>query len=1383
MGAVETKVPKPGDLENQPEIKLQKRWFSFLLSKKVPPIPSEEERPEYPERSSNPISLMMFWWMNSLFQVGYKRTIHEEDLWKLDDPQKIDVLYEKFKFHLTKSITKEEDKFILKKCLERNESIETSSFSRVEDLEDFIISKSTIIGALWKTLWFDYSTGVVLKGFSDAANALAPLLQKKLTNFVEYRVLGLEDNVGSGVGYAIGCCLLILFSGITINFAFYRLMMTGGKCRCILTRMMLEKSMTMNAQAKHKFPSSQINNIMSTDLNRIDFGIGIFSLVFCFPVSMIIAIVLLLVNIGVSALVGLGAFLVLFAILGFSFSKLVNLRKAASKFTDIRVKLIKELLKNFKMIKFYSWESSYQARIENARILEMKHILKMQGLRNILIAVSLALPNLASMSAFLVMYKISNGRTAGDVFSSLSLFQIVAIQFMLLPMALATAADAKVGFERISKFMSSKDINSDDFMIEALNDDKLAIEVVDASFEWDHFDDEEGQGAEDDVDLKKNVDQKSDAHSNSTSISDEDKKSKKYFSGLSNIDFSINKGEFIVVTGSIGSGKSSLLCALAGFMKRTEGSVHASSKPLLCGYPWIKNATIRENILFGRKYDSKKYDEVVNACSLINDFKQFEGGDLTEVGERGITLSGGQKARINLARAVYADHDIILLDDVLSAVDAKVGRHIVDSCFLGLLKDKTRVLATHQLSLINDADRMIFMNGDGSISVGEIEYLKANNPNINQLFQYQDKKKKEIENEETLKQEEYKNFQEEKELLKQETKLELNEKEVKIIADEEKAVNGFGLEVYMHYLSAGFGAFGVFFLPMFVSFLVFSTFCNYFSNTWLSFWIDNKFDGRSKSFYEGLYIMFTFLYAFFLVFECIAMGYFTNSASKTLNIMATRRILKVPMSFMDVSPMGRVLNRFTKDTDVLDNEIIEQLRMAINPTSNIVATFILCIIYLPWFAIAVPVVIFIYATITSYYQATSREIKRIDAVKRSFVYSHFNETLSGQDTIKAYNRENEFLEDMTRLMDNQNEAFFLTLAAQRWLGSNLTLVTMGFVLIIALLCCFRVFNIGAASTGLLLTYAMNIPNLLSLALRAITQVENEFNSVERLNHYAYDLMQEAPHEIPENDPPTSWPQSGGIMFENVNMKYRPELPHVLKNVNINIKPHEKIGFCGRTGAGKSTVMTCLYRLTEFEGKIIIDDVDISNIGLHSLRSKLTIIPQDPVLFVGTIRSNLDPFNEHSDDSVWNALVTSGLIKADELAEAKNQTNDDENMHKFHLLRLVEDDGTNFSLGERQLIALARALVRKTKILILDEATSSVDYETDALIQKTIASEFSDCTILSIAHRLKTIVNYDRIVVMDKGEIVEFDTPLNLFKNGGIFRSMCDQSGIVESEFA
>ena len=1424
-------VKSSEDIEHQQDVQLkrQKRMLSFLFPKNVPPIPTLDERKPYPESKSNYVSQMMFWWLNPVLKVGYQRTLTDNDLFYLNEEQTVDHLYNEFKNYFEYEVLKAARKFLIRKKIDPS-TLTLNKISDINDndyhktvLKDFVIPTYVIPLCLFKTMKIDYLFGIISKILSDVANSTNPLLQKKLINFVEYKSFGLESNVGKGVGYAIGVCLLIFFSSITINHAFHKFMICGASARGILTRLLLDKSLSIDAKGNHDFTASKVQSMISTDMNRIDMAIGFFPFLLTTIIPIGICIGLLIWNIGVAALVGIGIFLLILVIFGVCVKRLLLLRKNISKYTDIRVDLMKELLKNYKMIKFYSWENSYSERIKEARSTEMKQVLNLQSLRNVLVSLAFAMPLLASMATFCTAFDITTTKSAADIFSSLTLFQVLAVQFMLVPMSLTMTTDLVFSSKKLSEFISTGDIKEEEFKFHEFKDDTLALKIESGDFEWETFDDEEeDQDDEKDgkekrssrksLDSKKIIgDENIDSNSRSTttdsiekvtslskSIDTANAVSKTEFMGLHNINLQIKKGEFIVVTGSIGSGKSSLLNAMSGLMKRTHGDVFVDGELLLCGYPWVQNATIRENILFGKPFDSEKYDAVVEACSLLSDFDQFPGGDMTEVGERGITLSGGQKARINLARAVYADTNIILLDDVLSAVDAKVGRHIVDECILGLLKDKTRIMATHQLSLINFADRMIFLNGDSTVDIGTIDELKSRNTKFKNLLSYQSESKdKDDESELDLPME-----VDQEAIKEQEIKLQLNQvltnksklttedkvpkadhEIVRIVGDEEKAVNALELKVYLNYGKLAFGRFKLFSPILFLTFAIITTFCNYFSNTWLTFWIEGKFEGRPTAFYMGLYIMFSFLYTFCLGIMFYLLCYYTNTASKLLNLNATQKILHVPMAFMDVSPLGRVLNRFTKDTDVLDNELVEQLRQFINPFCNVIGTIILCIIYIPWFAIAVPLIVLFYVVIANYYQASAREIKRLEATKRSLVYSHFNEVLSGKDLIKAYRVQDTVKEKLDRLIDSQNEAYFLTLVNQRWLGANLSILAFAIVFIVAMLCVFTVFHISAASTGLLLTYVINLTGILTMMMRALTQVENEFNSVERINHYAFDLAQEAPYEIPENDPAPSWPESGEITFENVSMKYRPELPYVLKDISLSINKTEKVGFCGRTGAGKSTFMTCLYRFSEFEGEIKIDNVDISKLGLHTLRSKLTIIPQDPVLFIGSIRDNLDPFHEHDDDKLWHALSTAGLINKEDLENVKKQLNDDENLHKFHLNKIVEDDGANFSIGERQLIALARALVRKTKILILDEATSSVDYETDYKIQQTIAKEFKDCTILCIAHRLNTILNYDKIVVMNEGKIVEFDEPKKLYMNeSGLFRNMCQQAKITLQDF-
>ncbi|KAM9927655.1 hypothetical protein OXX59_002391 [Metschnikowia pulcherrima] len=1417
------------------ELQLQKRLLTPFLRKTVPPIPDEDERREYPKKV-NPLSYLFFWWLHPVMGVGYKRTLTPADMYKLNDDIKVETLTRKFQDIFNDRLKKAQDAHVMKKVKARGELPETSSVDEYGDLSDFEVPKHMLTIALFLTFKWQYSLACILLVLASVGSSTTPLLSKKLIQFVELRALSLPVDIGDGVGYAIGCSILVLITGLLMNHTFQNSMLTGAQAKAVLTKAILDKSFKLNGQSKHDYPVSKITSMMGTDLARIDFALGFQPFIFSFPVAVGIAIGILCHNIGAPAMVGIGVTFVFIAAMGLVTKKLFAYRASANTFTDARVNYMKEVLSNLKMIKFYSWEFPYFERITENRTKEMRIIYNMQMVRNMIVSVAMSLTLFASMASFLVVYATSGStKTPADIFSSVSLFNSLTQQIFMLPLALSTAADAAVGIRRVASFLASQEADREALktevrpeMVEYMETENLAIKVSNATFKWDSYekDDTESDSAtlhdgkksektgkfgkssksakssksSDSPDSAETADEKhvqSVDSGKSLLTSSSSELETTIFDSLRNIDLEIKKGEFVAITGLIGTGKTSLLNAVAGFMSRKAGHVDIVGSLLLCGVPWIQNTTVKENILFGNALDEKKYQDVIYACSLESDLEILPAGDQTEIGERGITLSGGQKARINLARAVYANTDIILLDDVLSAVDARVGKHIVNSCLLGLLGDRTRILATHQLSLIGDADRIVFLKGDGTVEVGLMDDLKRRVPEFRELMAYNAETKDDEEEEGSDSEDpdmEVKEFIA-KQVTRQSTAVDeeaahhdygVNEdKDGRLIMDEAKAVNAIQFGVIKDYVKYGSGVFKYYsIVPVIVVLTMLAVFCQLFTNTWLSFWTGLKFPGKSNGFYIGFYVMFTVLAFVLVTVQFMVLAYLTIKASTTLNIMAVERVLRVPMSYMDTTPMGRIINRFTKDTDTLDNEIGNQLRMVVYIFSNIVGVLILCVIYLPWFAIAIPALVAIFVAISNFYQASGREIKRLEAVQRSLVYNNFNETLSGMDTIKAYRRENMFVDKNSTLINRMNESYYITIANQRWLAIHLDVVATILALVVSLLCVFRVFDISASSVGLLLSYVLQIAGQLSLLVRMLTQVENEFNSVERICEYAFKLPEEAPAFVSETKPHESWPSRGEIRFENASLAYRPGLPLVLKNLNLDIKPTEKIGVCGRTGAGKSSIMAALYRLSELEsGRIEIDGVDISQLGLHSLRSKLSIIPQDPVLFKGTIRKNLDPFGDSSEADLWTALVRAGLIEQSKLAYIKAQDQSSDNLHKFHLNREVDDDGANFSLGERQLISFARALVRGSKILILDEATSSVDYETDSKIQSTIVREFHDCTILCIAHRLKTILNYDRILVLDKGEIKEFDTPWNLFNSSqSIFQQMCHKSNIVAEDF-
>ncbi|KAK7542528.1 ABC multidrug transporter-like protein [Phyllosticta citribraziliensis] len=1372
-----------------PKVDSQKREWSRIINPlkwgKVPAVP--EGRTVSREYGASWFSRLTFQWMSPLMSVGYQRPLELNDIWLVNPDRSAEALSKKL----------------------------YESFDRRVAAG----GKRPLLGALYDTFKHDIYVSGASNFVTSMIQVLAPFSLRYLINFATEAYIAQRRGVdGPDIGYGMGLVVAVtgmqVIQSILLNYFFYKSMMIGGESRAVLISAIFDKAMRLSGRAKaggkapekpppdikpgteeerkwyedmlkskknkkdakkakaaeaaeednQGWSNGRIVNLMSTDTYRVDLACGFGHMVWTSPAAIILTIALLLYNLTYSALAGIGLIVLTLPLLGKAMKSLFSRRESINKVTDKRVSLTQEILQAVRFVKYFGWESSFLNRLAVIRKQEVGMIQSVMTIRNGINAIGMSIPVFAAMLAFITYSLSQHVLTPAPIFSSLALFNSLRLPLNFLPLVLGQLVDALSSVKRIEEFLLAEEA---DEKVQWDNQLPEALIVKDANFTWEYS----PSGNTKDVtrlDPKKAKKEQKQAEKRAAKegislgeFNGPPPKDEKPPFQLHDINLAIQRHELIAVIGTVGSGKSSLLGALAGDMRRTSGEVILGAGRAFCPqYAWIQNATVKENIIFGKPLRQEWYDAVVDACALRADFDMLPNGDQTEIGERGITVSGGQKQRLNIARAIYFETDVILMDDPLSAVDAHVGRHIMSEAICGLMRDKCRILATHQLHVLNRCDRIVLMDSGRITAIDTYDNLKENNEDFKKLLAStsQEGKKEEEEEEEEIEEE------------KKDVQKKVSKKPAAgLMQAEERAVKSVSWGVYAAYFKAG-GS--ILMGPLVVFLLILSQGANIATSLWLSWWTSDNF-GLSEGVYIGIYAGLGAAQALLMFAFSVVLSYGGTEASKVMLHRAMERVLRAPMSFFDTTPLGRITNRFSKDIDVMDNSLTDSMRMFLLTLAMISSIFALIIAYFHYFGIALAPLLVLFWFSAGYYRASAREVKRYEAVLRSTVFSRFSEAVNGVASIRAYGLQAQFSKSIRDAIDDMDSAYFLTFSNQRWLSIRLDAIGCVLVFITGLLVVTSRFNVSPSIAGLVLSYILSIVQMFQFSVRQLAEVENNMNATERVHYYGSALEQEAPQKLaPVRE---SWPESGEINFDNVQMRYRDGLPLVLRGLSMHVRPGERIGIVGRTGAGKSTIMSTLFRLVELSGgKITIDGVDIATIGLADLRSRLAIIPQDPTLFRGTIRSNLDPFNEHSDLELWNALRQADLVGQEASIEDRSQ--------RMHLDSPVDEEGLNFSLGQRQLMALARALVRGARIIVCDEATSSVDMETDAKIQRTMAMGFQGRTLLCIAHRLRTIIGYDRICVMDKGCIAELGTPVELWDvEGGIFRSMCDRSGISRED--
>ncbi|XP_078372054.1 ATP-binding cassette subfamily C member 4-like [Oculina patagonica] len=1246
------------------------------------------------------VSRLFFQWMNSVFKTGSERALEEDDLLPLSE--------ENFTCTLTEQLQtnwKEENT----KCKEsgKRPKLWKSVSKMLSVKEAMIIIFTRVLCSICLLLQ------PLLLGYLISALISTPEPQK---NYLLYGCA-----LAMGTNAFIRCLSMHQFD--------YRCELLSIRIRSSLKGLVYVKILVLSKHALSVFTTGQVIDLVSNDVQRLDettvkrFFAAVVTLF-----VLVVVIALLLVFIGWQAVMGVIFFYFLVPyFVGLSYAG-AKLRKRTAAESDRRISLMNEVVSGIRAIKTHAWEDEYRKKIKDTRRDEISIIRKKSAVLAGVAGLEYAIAPIAALVSIITLVLTGQHLTPVNVFMLLS-FINMASQFACSNLAYAflQSFEAYASLGRIENFLFLESLPNQTI------EDPSNMESSSVKFKGslnDHHEKKEEFSIADEP------------------VKDLDKSMTLCVSGLTHrqikredefilqdIEFTTPSGTLTVITGPVGSGKSTLLSAIAGEISGTSGTI--TCQGTLVYVPqmaWVFSGTIRENILFGLPYDALKYTTITEACALTEDIQQFPDNDQTIVGERGVVLSGGQRARVSLARAVYADADIYLLDDPLSAVDNKVGQYIFEKCIKDLQAHKTRLLTSHQEQHMKEADEVIVLYKGRVLGKGSFTKLKEQgflNTTIDRFYKkvLTDNKPGEAFAGEV---------EEESEDTDSCNKMAALAKEYKglDISQEDRSIGVVSSKLYWDYFRSGMhplAIFAVICLCLIAQAMIVAP------DVWLSF-LTKQLPEEQKNISNltiyGCLVGGSFMFG--IIRACVFL-LISLRCSERLHDKMVMAVLQAPVLFFDSNPVGRIMNRFSKDVGCMDEMLPKMFLKAIQMDLLVFTTVLVPTVTNPWLLFVVVPMTVVALYITRYYLKTSRELKRLESICRSPVFSHFSETVNGLDSIRIRRRQNDFVEQFCRYQDIHNQSYVMVMASARWLGVRLDVLASLLISTVALAAVFA--SQDAAFAGLALVYVILTVSLTQFAVRITSDVENYMTSVERVMTYTK-LGSEPGYKV-KRLPPDHWPREGNITFQNVTLSYYPGGPHALKKINLSIKGGAKIGVAGRTGAGKSSFVAALMRMPDADGEIMFDDIQIKEINLQEARQCISVLGQSPVLFSGSLRKNLDLMAQFRDADLWRALDD---VQLKALVESLEGQLDHE----------LLEHGANVSVGERQLICLARVLLQQNKIIILDEPTAHVDPDTEQTIWKIVREKLKDSTVITIAHRLNTIRDCDRILVLKNGEVDEFD---------------------------